>query len=374
MTVPQPTKGSDPATDRRTAPEGLWRRLNASLEAAFLRELLPGQQQALALLVLACAISGLALAVWMPETSSLTLMLPILAGCFLSGVRRLWLLPPLVALQYHLQNSPAAAAVFLVGGASAVLIVVLLADRFRMVRAHGAELKRSMEVARHVQRALEPRPLVEWDILEMATMIRYSETLGGDFVCHQPVGPDRFGIVLGDVSGKGVRAALAAAFVTGLYGELAREGFGPSAILEIISRRLHEMFRDFDLFVTIVALEFDPRRNEWRAAVAGHDPPFLMRSDGQVEEMLERGTAAGILPDEHYQDMRRPARAGDQIFLASDGLIPDGLPESEVRQILLQNATRPLPKTLEAVASELQGRLPPNYHDDTTGVLIRLVD
>ncbi len=356
------------------APESLWRRLNSSLEAAFLHELLPGQRQAMALLVMALALSGVALAIWMPETSSLTLMLPILAGCFLRGVRRLWLLPPLVALQYWLQSSPAAAAVFLIGGASTVLIVVLLADRFRMVRAHGAELARSLEVAYNVQKALEPRPLVEWDTLEMATWIRYSETLGGDFVCHQPVGPDRFGIVLGDVSGKGVRAALAAAFVTGLYGELAREGFGPSAILEIISRRLHEMFRDFDLFVTIVALEFDPRRSEWRAAVAGHDPPFLMRADGQVEELLERGTAAGILPDEHYQDMRRPARAGDQVFLASDGLIPDGLPGPDIGQLLRTSAHRPLNETLEAVVQDLQRRLPPRYRDDTTGVLIRLVD
>lgn len=350
----------------------LLRDLDRWLEAAVLRQLPPAQHRAVNWLVLVSTALGLFLAWALPRSASLTLMVPIIAGCFLRGTRRVWLLPPLAAYHYWIQGSLADTALFLAGGGATLLFTVVTAEKFRTARRQGSELRRSLEVARHVQRALEPPNSTEWGMLEMATSMRCSETLGGDFICLRPIGPDRFGILLGDVMGKGVRAALAAAFVTGLYGELAREGFGPSAILEITSRRLHELFSRFELFATMAALEYDSRRKEWRASVAGHDAPLLLRADGAVEELLERGMAAGIEPDEHYQDMRRPARPGDQIFLASDGLIPDGLPEAEVCRLLLATAQGPTDAALHRVVTDLQKRLPPGHHDDMTGLLLRL--
>lgn len=352
----------------------LIRDLDRWLEAAVLRQLGPAQQRAVNWLVLIITALGLGLAWATPRSASLTLMMPIVAGCFLRGTRRVWLLPPLAAYHYWLVGSLPDTAIFLVGASTTLLFTVVTAEKFRTARRQGSELRRSLEVARHVQRALEPPVSTEWGLLEMATSMRCSETLGGDFICLRPVGPDRFGILLGDVMGKGVRAALAAAVVTGLYGELAREGFGPSAILEITSRRLHELFGRFELFATMAALEYDSKRNEWRASVAGHDAPLLLRADGSVEELLERGMAAGIEPDEHYQDMRRPARPGDQIFLASDGLIPDGLPELEVCRMLLGSAQDPADQALQKVVTDLQGRLPPGYRDDMTGLLLRLAE
>ena len=344
------------------------------MEAAILHQVPSGQRQGLDFLVSGCALLGVGLALYLPETASLTLLLPLLAGCYLRGARRAWLLPPLAALHLALQRSLPSTLVFALAGVGTVTFAVVTAERFRSTRRYAAELKRSLDVARHIQRALEPPSTVQWGPLDMASVLTSSDTLSGDFICLRPVGPDRVGRVLGDVTGKGVRAALAAAFVTGLYGELAREGFEPSAILEIISRRLHELFGPVELFVTMAALELDPRRKEWRAAVAGHDPPLRMRADGQVEELLERGMAAGILPDESYQEMRRPARVGDQIFLASDGLIPDGVPEGEIRDLLLATASSRISVALEQVVLTLQGRLAAHHEDDRTGLLIRLVE
>ncbi|MGI5844810.1 MAG: PP2C family protein-serine/threonine phosphatase [Candidatus Xenobium sp.] len=352
----------------------LFHELDRWLEAAVLRKLPPAQHRVVNWLVLIATALGLGLAWATPRSASLTLMMPIVAGCFLRGTRRVWLLPPLTAYHYWLVRSLPDTLLFLAGASATLFFILVTAEKFRTVRRQGSELRRSLEVARHVQRALEPPSRTEWGLLEMATSIRCSEALGGDFICLRPVGPDRFGILLGDVMGQGVRAALAAAVVTGLYGELAREGFSPSAILEITNRRLNEFFGSFELFATMAALEYDSKHNQWRASVAGHDAPLLLRADGSVEELLERGMAAGIEPDEQYQDMRRPALPGDQIFLASDGLIPYGMPESDVCRMLLGSAQDPADQALQKVVTDLQRRLPPGYRDDMTGLLLRLTE
>ena len=356
---------------RRPGALRLWNRFDAWVEGAVLHRLSPPQQRAMDYFVTLCSLAGVALAFLVPQTASLTLLLPLFTGCHLRGARRAWLLGPLALLHLLLQGSWLATLLFLVGGTTTILFAVVTAKKFRAVRSRDEELRRSLEVARHVQQALEPPRTSDWGVLEMACRLDCCETLGGDFLCLRPVGPDRFGIMIGDVMGKGVRAALAAAFVTGLYGELAREGFGPSAILEIANRRLCELFGPFDFFVTIAVLEYDPKRSEWRVALAGHEPPLLLRADGHSEELTGSGLPAGIDADEQYRETRRPALQGDQVFMVSDGLIPEGLPVPVVREILQGSSKVPVALALDRVASRLRADLPANRTDDATIFLVR---
>lgn len=348
----------------------LWKTVDTWVERAVLGRLPERQVRVLEGCLVAASAAGLLVAVLSPSTAALALLSPLVAACFFRGKRFGWLLVPLTAVYALFDPSPLGVLTFLAGGVGGILGATVTLGKYREARRRGEELGRALQVARQVQRGLEPPASPQWGPLDMAARLEACELLGGDFVCMRPLGPGRFGLLVGDVMGNGVRAALAAAFVTGLYSELARSGLGPAAVLEAVNRRFCEVFGPHDWFVTLTALEYDARLEEWRIGLAGQEAPFLLRADGRREDFEGViGLPAGIEPQEEYREAHRPAHPGDQILLVSDGLAPDGLPEEVATPILEACRNRPAPDALEAVFDLLRARS--EKVDDATALLIR---
>lgn len=348
----------------------LWTTVDGWMERAVLGHLPERQVHLLEGCLALFTASGLLLACLSPTTAALALLSPLVAACFFRGKRFGWLLVPLTAIYALFDSSPLGLSSFVAGGVGGIFGATITLNKYREARRRGEELASGLEVARQVQRGLEPPASMRWGPLDMAARLEACEHLGGDFVCMRPLGPGRFGFLVGDVMGTGVQAALAAAFVTGLYGELARSGLGPGAVLDAVNRRFCEFFGAYDWFVTLAALEYDSRLEEWRMALAGQELPFLLRADGLREEVEDViGLPAGIEPQEEYREARRAAHPGDQLLVTSDGLAPHGLPQ-ELAQVTLQTCRdRSARGALDAVFEMLRARSA--KVDDATALLIR---
>lgn len=191
-------------------------------------------------------------------------------------------------------------------------------DRDRLVA-----LERDLAIAADIQRSFLPEPAeAASDIMVVHAAMTPAQAVGGDFYDYFPLDGGRLGVVIGDVSGKGVPAALLMAVTRTLLREAALHGADPGSCLEEVNRRL---LRDTsgERFVTIFYAMLDAE-GELRYANAGHNPPYLLRSAGNVEELAGSELVAGVVPGSQYHNRRVRLHPGDRLFLYTDG-IPEAM-------------------------------------------------
>ncbi len=149
--------------------------------------------------------------------------------------------------------------------------------------------------------------------------------VGGDFYDVSAVDKDHVAVVVADVSGKGLRAALATVMVKYTLRAYAAEDPTPSRVLTRFNRFLCE-HGDLDGFITVFYGLLNVRTGELRWGSAGHEPSLIVRPQGEgqspVFEMLEEtALVAGAMPDTEYEDYTTHLGPGDLLVLYTDGII-----------------------------------------------------
>ena len=186
-----------------------------------------------------------------------------------------------------------------------------------------AQLGRDLEAAREIQERLLPPVPARVAGLEAGAMLRSSTVVGGDFFDIVPMG-DRIGVAVGDVSGKGIPAALLMVMVRTLLREIARTLVEPAPVLAALNRSL---CRDMppSMFVTLVLAvldEADPGRIV--LASAGHPDPLAVRAAGAgvVAGLGDAaGTVLGVFEDSRFQQATLELGRGDTLVLLTDGIL-----------------------------------------------------
>jgi sigma-B regulation protein RsbU (phosphoserine phosphatase) len=144
--------------------------------------------------------------------------------------------------------------------------------------------------------------------------------VGGDFYDFFFIDEDHFCVLIGDVSGKGVPAALFMAVTKTLIKSRASE---ETSTASIISRVNDEVSSDnaSSMFVTIFIAIINIRSGDVTYTNAGHNPPYL-KSEGELPERLDgrHGPVVGAMPDIEYREERRTLNAGDLLILYTDGI------------------------------------------------------
>jgi sigma-B regulation protein RsbU (phosphoserine phosphatase) len=191
-----------------------------------------------------------------------------------------------------------------------------LADRDRLTA-----LERELAIAADIQRSFLPKEGAATErgaFVVHAAMIP-AHAVGGDFYDYFWLDENRLGVVIGDVSGKGVPAALLMAVTRSLLRAGALRGDEPGPCLEEVNRLL---VRDTatERFVTLFYAVFDGERGELSFANAGHNAPFLLRASGAVEELSGAQLVLGVVPEARYSTRRVALQGGDQLFLYTDGV------------------------------------------------------
>lgn len=189
----------------------------------------------------------------------------------------------------------------------------------------GLLVERS-RVAAALQASLIPGELPGIPAAEVAS--RYEPAgdgreIGGDFFDVFPLGENAWGLVLGDVSGKGAEAAAVTALARYTLRTLAHAKHLPSRTLRELNTRLlaaTDVERHCTLVYAIARRSY-PAGLELTVSLAGHHPPLVLRAAGTVEPVGGLGTALGLIPDPDLSDTRVSLGPGDLVCMFTDGLV-----------------------------------------------------
>jgi len=201
-----------------------------------------------------------------------------------------------------------------------------VAELLPRVRARGgrsvtAWLQRDLASARDMQRRFLPRPL-ENNSAHVRVLAEYlpAFAVGGDFYDFADLGDGRLLATIGDVSGKGVTAALMMSRVMSELRRLAHETSGPAEILTRLNRSMRGM--QDDRFVTVVCVLLDVPNRRWVVANGGHVVPLLRRRSGVISGMAySLNPPLGMIPMPEYRDEVFPLESRDIVLLATDGVL-----------------------------------------------------
>jgi len=182
----------------------------------------------------------------------------------------------------------------------------------------GKYLELELELARRVQSDLQPKQRALSPFVDFAAWAEAADHVGGDFHDVFETSDGKIAIVLGDVSGKGIPAAL---LVSVLHGAIRSSGgSGHEDVCERMNRMLCERTTS-ERFATLFWGVFDPRESTLRYVNAGHPAPMLIhRASCRTERLQEGGPVLGVLPSAEYAAGEVRIDAGDALILYSDGI------------------------------------------------------
>ena len=180
-------------------------------------------------------------------------------------------------------------------------------------------LEREMELAAEIQQRLLPTVLPEVAGFELLGWSRPAQEVGGDYYDLIALRDGSWGLVVGDVSGKGVPAALMVSTVhSALRLLLDRLEVGP-ALLERLNRHIAETSAP-NKFITFFMAEVDSDTRDVRFLNAGHNPAILIDAAGEPTELETGGLPLGLLPDGSYNGGQVAMDPGDLLCIYSDGI------------------------------------------------------
>jgi serine phosphatase RsbU (regulator of sigma subunit)/anti-sigma regulatory factor (Ser/Thr protein kinase) len=193
-----------------------------------------------------------------------------------------------------------------------------LAEEQKAEALRRERIEQELLVAQLIQQQFLPKSIPELPGWELTAFYRPARTVGGDFYDCIELPDGRAMIVVGDVTDKGVPAALVMASTHSLLRAAAPRLLSPGATLAQVNEMLCGDI-PAHMFVTCFALVLDPMTGGIEFANAGHDLPYLRTSTGVVE-LRATGMPLGLMPSMSYDEERVHLNAGDQILLHSDGL------------------------------------------------------
>ena len=188
-------------------------------------------------------------------------------------------------------------------------------------------IEQELRVARLIQHTLLPKSLPDLEGYQIAAYYQSAREVGGDFYDFLRLPDGRLGLIVGDVSGKGVPAAIMMATTRTLLRAAYHLG-SPGEILEQVNDAL---FPDIppNMFVTCLAALLDSRTGRLQYANAGHDPPYIRHAAG-VSKLRATGMPLGLMPNMSYEQKEITLQPGENILLYSDGLLEAHSPQREM--------------------------------------------
>jgi sigma-B regulation protein RsbU (phosphoserine phosphatase) len=200
----------------------------------------------------------------------------------------------------------------------------------RRTRAELKALQAELAVAARIQQSLLPEPMVARENLDVAAAMLPARHVSGDFYDFFQIDPARFGFVVGDVSGKGIPAALFMAVSRTVLRATALRGAPPNECLAAVNRVLAPQ-NGGQMYVTLFygILDLNSGRFEW--STGGHAPPLLLRANvGPAQLEGPRGLMVGMFDEAEYEMAEHTLEHGDVIVVYTDGVTEAANPADQM--------------------------------------------
>jgi serine phosphatase RsbU (regulator of sigma subunit) len=238
-------------------------------------------------------------------------------------------------------------------------------------------LHRELELSRRIQTEMLPRAPLRFGASEIKGISIPAREVGGDFFNYFELPGHRLGLLVGDVSGKGVSAALLMANVQATLRARLPLQADLAALADLLDRELDDSTPG-GVFVTLFLAILDDNR-ELRYVNAGHHPQYVLRVDGSVERMSSMGLPIGLFGGHGYTEGRVSLAPGDLLFFYTDGLVEaedqrgDQFGPERVEAILAEEHAHGIEAVLERIERDVnafRGAVEPL--DDATLMAMRV--
>ena len=227
-------------------------------------------------------------------------------------------------------------------------------------QVHARLVAHELEIAHRIQRALLPRTLPQLAGFRLAANWESARQVGGDFYDAFPLGDHSLLLVVADVMGKGVPAAIFATITRSLLRAMAVRSHHPAKLLRRLNELLYTELSSVGMFITAQLVFVDLKRRHLVAASAGHCPVLILSGD-TVRPLNVTGTPLGILPNATYRQQTATLAQPSGLLLYTDGVTESVNAAGEMfgheRLADWMRSRVPVPATAEALRNELAAEL-----------------
>jgi len=240
-----------------------------------------------------------------------------------------------------------------------------------------------LEIAREIQLSLQPLHIPESRLLSIATYSKPAKLVGGDFFDIVQPDSDHVISIVGDVSDKGVSAALYAAYAQSMFQSFSETIISPSNIFYNLNKLISKRLRDGD-FITAVIASFNLNEKSVTIARAGHNwPLYYCSSSRKITELKPKGVSIGLCENEQFcnklEEQKLYLNHGDLLLLYSDGITEAYNPQnvmfdlSGLKQAITENAHGSSEMVIDRINSQLHRFVNADeLQDDATMVAIKV--
>ena len=268
-----------------------------------------------------------------------------------------------------------------------VFALVSLDEESRAVeaqrRAAAAKLEserravHELEIAKQVQTRLFPQTLPSLTTLDYSGICVQARQVGGDYFDFLDLGRQRVGFVVGDISGKGIAAALLMANLqANLRSQCAIALDQPQRFLQSVNRLFYENSADSS-YATLFFAEYDDGARRLRYVNCGHLSALLFRHDGTLERLDSTSTVLGLFRDWDCSTAERPLCSGDTFALYTDGITEsfndagEEFGEHRLIESLRRRCGQPSPALVASIVDDVRKFSPHEQSDDMTLIVGR---
>lgn len=228
-------------------------------------------------------------------------------------------------------------------------------------------LEREIHLARNIQNTLLNGEKPKLDSGEISGVSIPARLIGGDYFDFYPLDNGKIRIIIGDVMGKGIPAAMLMILTRGAFRSAAESTSGPGETLTAMNNALYKDLRKLGSFVTVFCTDWNTNTGVFSYANAGHNLPVIIRENSEVVQPANvKGVMLGGLPNQKYKEETIRLKEDDLIFFYTDGIVEAQNKSGEMFK--LDRLINVLTENKHLRAEEIEKKVADTIHEFTEGL------
>ena len=242
---------------------------------------------------------------------------------------------------------------------------------------HERRTAQELEIAKQVQARLFPQSAPRLSSLDYSGLCLQAREVGGDYYDFLSLGPQRLGLVIGDISGKGIAAALLMANLqANLRSQFALAWDEPARFLQSVNQLFYQNTID-SAYATLFFAEYDDQMRRLRYVNCGHYSALLLRANGDLEHLDSTATVLGLFERWECTIAETQLSHGDVLAFYTDGVTEsfnahnEEFGEQRLLETLHRNKKSPSKEIVNTLIDEIRRFSPHEQHDDITLIIAK---